>query len=215
MFWKKTKYKSIGFSITIHALIIFLLMAFSISQEVDMNEYVTIGFGEFGNSSSSGTIKKSDPKKKSIEKKEKKAVAVPIAENVDETNEVTSAKVKKKEEKKTEEKKVEKDKGREDNTEGKGNFGFELDFGGNGKRKIYSYNIPAYPRGVSKEINIKLKFTIMPDGSVSRIILVQKADTRLEAAAMNSLRQWRFEPLPEGKDSKPQTVAITFPFRLE
>ncbi len=55
----------------------------------------------------------------------------------------------------------------------------------------------------------------MPDGSVGRIIPIQKADTRLEAAAMNSLRQWRFEPLPEGKQSKPQSVAITFPFRLQ
>jgi protein TonB len=55
----------------------------------------------------------------------------------------------------------------------------------------------------------------MPDGSVGRIIPIIKADTELEAAAMNSLRQWRFEPLPEGAKKNPQSVSITFPFRLQ
>ena len=55
----------------------------------------------------------------------------------------------------------------------------------------------------------------MPDGSVGRIIPIIKADTELEAAAMNSLRQWRFEPLPEGSKKNPQSVSITFPFRLQ
>ncbi len=216
MFWKKSEYKSTAISIIIHVLILLLLMAFKIAPEVDMNEYVTIGFGNFGNSSSSGSISKSEVRKKKKKAKEKKEVEVPKTKNVDETNKVVAAKEnKKKNEKKAEEKKVNKDKGREDNSEGKGNFGFELDFGGKGKRKIYSYDIPAYPEGVSKEIDVKLRFTIMPDGSVGRIIPLRKADTRLEAAAMNSLRQWRFEPLPEGKNSKPQSVAITFPFRLQ
>ncbi|MDA3861742.1 MAG: TonB family protein [Melioribacteraceae bacterium] len=215
MFWKKSEYKSTSISIIIHLLILLLLMAFKITPEVDMNEYVTIGFGDFGNSSSSGAISKRESKKKTKKDKEKKEVEVPTAKNVDETNKTVAAKESKKEDAKPEEKKVEKDEGLEDNSEGKGNFGFELEFGGKGKRKIYSYNIPAYPPGVSKEIDVKLRFTIMADGSVGRIIPIQKADTRLEAAAMNSLRQWRFEPLPEGTQSKPQSVAITFPFRLQ
>ncbi len=216
MFWKKSEYKSTAISIIIHVLIILLLMAFKIAPEVDMTEYVTIGFGDFGNSSSSGSISKSELRKKKKKDKEKKEVEVPKVKNVDETNKAVAVKEKKKKnEKKSEKKKVKKDKGREDNSDGNGNFGFELDFGGKGKRKIYSYDIPAYPDGVSKEIDVKLRFTIMPDGSVGRIIPLQKADTRLEAAAMNSLRQWRFEPLPENKNNKPQSVAITFPFRLQ
>ena len=62
-----------------------------------------------------------------------------------------------------------------------------------GTRKIYSYLIPAYPEGVNKEIDIRLKFTIKPDGTVGSIFLLTKADTRLENAAINSLWQWRFE----------------------
>ena len=77
---------------------------------------------------------------------------------------------------------------------------FDIEWGGTGKRKIYSYNIPAYPAGVSKEIDVKLRFSILPDGTVGRIFPLIKADTRLETAAINSLRQWRFEPLPSGQN---------------
>ena len=42
-----------------------------------------------------------------------------------------------------------------------------------------------------------------------------KADTRLEEAAIKSLRQWRFEPLPKNKKNNEQVAVIIFPFRLE
>ena len=95
------------------------------------------------------------------------------------------------------------------------NFGFEIDFGGRGKRKIYSYALPSYPEGVTKEIDVKLKFTIQPDGTVGKIIPLIKADTKLEFAAINSLRQWRFEPLPESQKKLEQSAVIIFPFRLQ
>ena len=66
----------------------------------------------------------------------------------------------------------------------------------------------------SKEIDIKLKFSILPDGSVGKIIPLMKADTRLEMAAINSLRNWRFEPLRIGQKKNEQSVVITFPYRL-
>ncbi|PKL82433.1 MAG: hypothetical protein CVV24_10065 [Ignavibacteriae bacterium HGW-Ignavibacteriae-3] len=99
--------------------------------------------------------------------------------------------------------------------EGDGGFGFELDFGGKGMRRIYSYNLPEYPEGVAKEIDVKLRFTILPDGTVSKIIPLIKADTKLEFAAINSLKQWRFEPLPPNAKQLDQTVVITFPYRLQ
>jgi len=212
MFWKKSEYKSAAISITAHLLILLLLMAFKFSPEYDTTEYVTIGFGTIGKTSSSGKITKKEPKRE-VKKKEKKEVEVPKVKNSDETNTVTST-AKKKEVKKAVVKK-ETNKGREEAGEGEGKFGFELDFGGKGKRKIYSFIIPSYPPGVSKEIDVKLKFTIMPDGSVGRIFPVRKADTRLEAAAINSLRQWRFEALPSGQKKKSQSAIITFPFRLQ
>ncbi|MCF6270106.1 MAG: energy transducer TonB [Melioribacteraceae bacterium] len=211
MFWKNSEYQSAAISVIVHLLILIVLMAFSFSPEYDNTEYVTIGFGTIGETSSSGAITKKEPKRE-VKKKEK--VEVPKVKNSDETNEVTSPPKKKKVVKEVVKKK-ESSKGREVSGEGEGKFGFELDFGGKGKRKIYSYSIPAYPSGVSKEIDVKLKFTIMPDGSVGRIFPIRKADTRLEAAAINSLRQWRFEALPSGQELKPQSAVITFPFRLQ
>ncbi len=213
MFWKKSEYQSTAISITVHLLILLLLMAFKFSPEYDTTEYVTIGFGTIGKTSSSGTITKKEPKRE-VKKKDKQEVVVPKVKNSDETN-IVAAPPKKKKEVKEVVKKKETTKGREESGDGEGKFGFELDFGGKGKRKIYSYIIPAYPPGVSKEIDVKLKFTIMPDGSVGRIFPVRKADTRLEAAAINSLRQWRFEALPSGQKQKSQSAIITFPFRLQ
>lgn len=92
---------------------------------------------------------------------------------------------------------------------------FEIDFGGKGMRKIYSYSLPPYPKGVSKEIDVKLKFSILPDGTVGKILPLIKADARLELVAINSLRQWRFEPLPESKKGIQQFAVIIFPFRLK
>jgi outer membrane biosynthesis protein TonB len=212
MFWKKSEYNSTLVSILFHLGLLALLMAFKISPKVDLSEYVTIGFGNVGNSNSAGAIKQTEPQEEVIETKKENEIEIPKVQNYDETNDVTSAKLdekNKKAEKETE--KASRNEGVED---GVGSFGFELDFGGKGQRKIYSYIIPPYPSGVSKEIDVKLQFTIMPDGSVGRIFPIQKADARLESVAMNSLRQWRFEALPKGIVGKPQTAVITFPFRL-
>lgn len=99
------------------------------------------------------------------------------------------------------------------NGEGNGT-GYDIDWGGNGQRRIYSYNIPDYPPGVNKELDIRIRFTILPDGTVGRIVVLTKGDTRLENTAVNALRQWRFEPIRSGQPSVEQTVVIVFPFRL-
>jgi TonB family protein len=101
------------------------------------------------------------------------------------------------------------------NGEGNGvGDGYSIDFGGR-VRKIYSYIIPDYPSGVSINIDIKLKFTILPDGTVGTIFPLIKANAQLESTAINSLRQWRFEPIPIEQRQQVQTVVITFPFRIK
>ncbi|MFC2083988.1 energy transducer TonB [Bacteroidota bacterium] len=207
---------------------IFFAARFSVEFEGD--EYVTIGFGTFGELSSSGTIsdkkeevitKESQVKKEESKKEDNKKVELPKTEHTDEDNIVAAADDKGKKE--AEQSKVkplaveEEDsgRGREINGEGVGKFGIDIDFGGTGIRKIYSYSIPDYPKGVSKEIDVKLKFTILTDGTVGNIIPLIKADTKLEAAAINSLRQWRFEPIPANQKGIVQTAIIIFPFRLE
>lgn len=219
MFWKQSEYRSAAISVAIHVAILLLLMAFSFSPEYDSDEYVTVGFGTFGKLSSSGAVTKNIQKELPKKKKEDKKVEVPKAVNTDETNDVAPiVKEAKKEETikldKNDSEKEEEAKGRELTGEGTGKFGFDIDFGGKGMRKIYSYTLPPYPQGVSKEIDVKLRFTILPDGTVGKIFPLIKADNRLEIVAINSLRQWRFEPLPKGQNQAGQTVVITFPFRL-
>jgi protein TonB len=204
-----------------------MIVKFSI--EPDEAEYVTIGFGSGMSMGRPGPIgndqiteQENLKEEKQLPKnEEQKKVELPEAKNKDVDNVITAADKKKNKESVEADKvkplneKDKKAKGSEVAGQGEGGFGFEIDFGGKGTRKIYSYNLPEYPEGVSKEIDVKLRFTILPDGTVGKIIPLIKADARLELASMNSLRQWRFEPLPSNAKQVEQTVVIIFPYRLQ
>ncbi len=216
-------------SISFHLLLAVLFLFIKISTDSPAEDYLLVGFGSgsgLGNPSAVGTTKTVDENKskpeKTLDKKEKlKNVDLPKAVRTDDNNIIAKTEKEKAKEELTDSKvkpivKGENRKtGSEIGGEGDGGFGFELDFGGKGQRRIYSYNLPDYPEGVAKEIDVKLRFTILPDGTVSKIIPLIKADARLEFAAVNSLRQWRFEPIPPNAKQVDQTVVITFPYRLQ
>ena len=96
-----------------------------------------------------------------------------------------------------------------------GSSGYSFDWGGRGTRKILRWEKPIFPPGVQKEIDIKIKFTILPDGSVVSPVPLIKADTQLEDAAIQALKTWKFEPLRPNQIQFEQTVIITIPYRLE
>jgi len=213
-------------SFIIHTIIIIVFAFINLSVGLEEDDYVTIGFDSGMNAGSVGPLgqdietQQSQPKQEITKKDEQQKVELPKAKNSDEENLIT--KTDKKNQKDLNPEKIkplnsnqQKARGTEDAGEGVGGFGFELDFGGKGIRKIYSYTLPEYPEGVSKEIDVKLKFTILPDGTVGKIFPLIKADARLEMAAINSLRQWRFEPLPPNAKQVEQTAIITFPYRLQ
>lgn len=80
---------------------------------------------------------------------------------------------------------------------GKG-YGFgDIEWGGGGNRIVLHKPLPKFPAGVNTNAELKFRFTVMPDGTVGRIIPLQKADPRLETAALSALRQWRFNVLKE------------------
>ncbi len=231
MSFKGPKYISYLFSISIHAIFIILLVLTNLSPGTPEEEYVLVGYGPgFGSGGKGGSGQTDQSDKNSPvaetppEKKEKdKKVELPKAEPVKDDDQIASSDKNKKENNSDSKlKPLLKGNTKGDGfgyggegTGGGGGFGFELDFGGNGKRRIYSYSLPEYPEGVSKEIDLRLRFTILPDGTVSRIVPLIKADAQLEMAAINSLRQWRFEPLPQNAKQMEQTVVITFPYRLQ
>lgn len=219
-------------SVIFHLVLAAIFYFIKIGLEPAADEYVTIGFGAIGELSSSGVLaeqpveevpQKRPEENKKTEKKVVKKVELPKVENSENDNNVITASDKNITEEETKPEKVkpivktdeESGKGKEEAGEGEGKFGFEIDFGGRGIRKIFSYSLPEYPSGVSKEIDVKLKFSILPDGTVGKIIPLIKADSRLELAAINSLRQWRFEPLPNNQKVIEQFAVIIFPFRLQ
>ena len=229
---KKISRTSFTVSVFLHVLLLILFMMLNFSFEYEPSEYVELSFGvstKVGSSGSEGNqIEKVEEIAKTEEKtvtedknKEVKEIDLPVAENTSEENIIKPA------EKDTEvsvESKTENTEpdvsdvvstGKGNEAEGDGSFGFDIDWGGKGMRKIYSFNLPQYPAGVKKEIDIKLQFTILADGTIGTIIPKIKADTKLENAAINSLRQWRFEALTETQKQVEQTAVIIFPYRLQ
>ena len=85
-----------------------------------------------------------------------------------------------------------------------------IDWGGGGNRTVLFKKLPKYPPGINiRKGNIKIRFTVLADGTVSRTIPLEKADPLLERAAMDALRQWRFNPL---KDNREMAGIITITF---
>ncbi len=228
--------KSTGISYTVsifvHVILIGMFLLINMSFDYSPADYVEISFGissESGSSGAEGNLVENIEEVSELEmqstteeqNREVNEVDLPVSENTSEENIIIPA---------DEEKEIAEENNSE-NTEdvnstvtstgqgnesvGDGSLGFDIDWGGNGTRKIYSFILPRYPEGVKKEIDIKLEFTILPDGTVGTIIPKMKADTRLENAAINSLRQWRFEALRNNQRQAEQKALIVFPYRLQ
>lgn len=79
-------------------------------------------------------------------------------------------------------------------------------------RVIISKVIPEYPKGVQKNLKVKIQFDVLKDGSVSNMLVVQKADPILEMHSLQALRQWKFNELSQDVIQKGK---ITFIYELE
>lgn len=97
---------------------------------------------------------------------------------------------------------------------GKGaGLGFgDIDWGGGGNRTVLYKTLPKFPSGVRTSAHIKMRFTVLPDGTVGKITPLQKADPRLEQAAKEALSKWRFNPLNEDVVMV-GTIPLTFRLR--
>lgn len=218
-----TKRNSYLASILIHLIVLILVALINLNREIIEDDYITIGFGNNSGGSSTGrTIQnqsESKDKSETLNKVEEK-IDLSKTVNVDDNEVANVTKEEKKEDKKKAQDEVvnndnqNNEYGLGDEGDALGQYGIDLDFGGKGYRRILSHHIPPYPEGVAKDIDIRLRFKILPDGTVGEIVPLRKADTRLEAAAISSLRRWRFEAIPSSKKQIVQDVVITFPFRI-
>lgn len=84
-----------------------------------------------------------------------------------------------------------------------------------GSRRKIGGDLPKYPEGVNVEAQIKITTIVMPDGTVKAVSPVQKANTKLEDAAIKEVRLWRFEPLRSNQPQEEQNAVITFLFKLK
>jgi len=95
---------------------------------------------------------------------------------------------------------------------GKGSGFGDIEWGGGGNRTVLSKILPKFPDGVNTSAEIKIRFTVLPDGTVGQIVPLQKADPRLEQAAIEALRRWRFNVLNEDVIMV-GTIPLTFQLR--
>lgn len=92
---------------------------------------------------------------------------------------------------------------------GAGNGFGDIEWGGGGNRVVLYKTLPKFPDGVNTSAQIKIRFTVLPDGTVGQIVPLQKADPRLERAAIDALRKWRFNAL-NSDVTMVGTIPLTF-----
>ena len=82
-------------------------------------------------------------------------------------------------------------------------------------RDILYDPLPTYPEGLDKEARIKIKITVLPNGTIGNLIPIQKADVTLESVTMKALKLWRLSPLKPSDPQSNQTAVITIRFVLQ
>jgi len=88
----------------------------------------------------------------------------------------------------------------------------DIEWGGGGNRIVLSKKPPRFPSGVNISGEIKLQFRVRPDGTISKVVVLKKTDPALENAAIEALRQWRFNSI---KDTVDMEGIIPFRFKLK
>ena len=82
-------------------------------------------------------------------------------------------------------------------------------------RQVIAEVLPEYPAGLNKEAVIKIRFTVLPNGTVGEMVPILRGDTLLEDLTMRAFRRWRFNPLPPDLPQEPQAGIITFRYILK
>ncbi len=80
------------------------------------------------------------------------------------------------------------------------------------QRTIINEVIPEYPEGLQRNATVRVQFEVHPNGRVGEMVIVKKDEPVLEELSLQSLSQWRFNPIPQ--DIVQQGI-ITFIYRLK
>jgi hypothetical protein len=100
--------------------------------------------------------------------------------------------------------------GEKGNGPGKGMGLGDIEWGGGGNRTVLNKVLPPSPGGLDKLVSIKIRFNVLPDGTVGEMRPMTKGDPSLESISLKTLKKWKFNRL----DSDIQmTGIITFTFK--
>ncbi len=91
---------------------------------------------------------------------------------------------------------------------------FRIAWGGPA-RTLITGDRPEFPGGVHHGGTVKIKINVDPSGNVMSMVPVEKADSRLEEAAMTAIRTWRFSKLANNYQQVDQQATATFVFKIE
>ncbi len=86
---------------------------------------------------------------------------------------------------------------------------------GLGTRKMIVGAGARYPEGSSATGTVTLRFTVMPNGTITQITAVKRAAPELVNAALAGLRKAKFSPLPPTALQESQPGTITYRFELQ
>ncbi len=79
-------------------------------------------------------------------------------------------------------------------------------------REILNEVIPEYPGGEQRNAEVRIQFKVLPEGTVTDIIVTKKAGGIFDKVATDALAAWKFNPVT---GDKAQTGSITFLFVLK
>ena len=91
---------------------------------------------------------------------------------------------------------------------------FSIEWTGGDREKLRG-DLPSYPQGLNKSAIIGIRFFVLPDGTVGRMIPLQKGVAALESLTLQALKNWRFNPLPSNAPQIQQQGIVNFIFRVE
>ncbi len=82
-------------------------------------------------------------------------------------------------------------------------------------RNVLFKILPEYPRNLQQEAVVKIRFTVLPNGTIGEMIPILKGSTTLENITMEAFKQWRFSPLPTNVPQVTEQGTITFRYILK
>ncbi len=82
-------------------------------------------------------------------------------------------------------------------------------------RTLVRGNRPEFPSGAQNGGTVRVRIVVDPRGNVVAMIPVEKTDYKLEQAAMDAIRTWRFSRLPQKYPQVNQQAIARFIFKAE